>query len=104
LCIYTHYSQRSSFAKLVSTRYSPAALQTKTLGDKMPDSAALSTRFRLYIPKRIRAAANWKAGQKLAFIPKGKGVLLMPVPNLEELRGIAKGANPQDCLDRQDRF
>jgi AbrB family looped-hinge helix DNA binding protein len=79
-------------------------MQTKTFGDKMPDSATLSTRFRLYIPKHIRAAANWKAGQKLAFIPKGKGMLLLPVPEFADLRGIAKGANPQDFRERQDRF
>jgi hypothetical protein len=104
LCIYTHYSRYSSFAKPVSTGYSATAMQTKTFGDNMPDSAALSTRFRLYVQKHIRAAANWKAGQKLAFIPKGKDMLLLPVPEFEDLRGIAKGENQQGFRDRQDHF
>ena len=30
-----------------------------------------------------------------AFIAKGTGVLLVPVPKLEDLRGIAKGADPR---------
>ena len=37
-------------------------------------------------------------------IPKGKGVLLMPVPALEQLAGIAKGAKTQDYRDRKDRY
>jgi hypothetical protein len=31
-------------------------------------------------------------------------VLVMPVPELEELAGIAKGANKGDYRDREDRF
>jgi hypothetical protein len=38
------------------------------------------------------------------FIPKGKAVLLMPVPTLEELQGLAEGANTEDYRDRNDRF
>ena len=38
------------------------------------------------------------------FILKGKGVLLMPVPELEQLVGIAKGARTDDYRDREDRY
>jgi hypothetical protein len=38
------------------------------------------------------------------FIPKGKGVLLMPVPELEQLVDIAKGARKVDYRDREDRY
>jgi len=38
------------------------------------------------------------------FIPKGKGVLIMPVPELSELAGIAKGANTGSYRDREDRY
>jgi len=38
------------------------------------------------------------------FIPKGKGVMVMPVPSLDSLRGIAKDADTSDYRDRSDRY
>ena len=38
------------------------------------------------------------------FIPKGKGVLVMPVPELDQLAGIAKGARKDGCRDRSNRY
>jgi hypothetical protein len=38
------------------------------------------------------------------FIPKGKGVLVVPVPHRDALTGIAEGADPRDYRDRNDRF
>lgn len=69
----------------------------------MSDSATLSSKFQISIPKAVREAQAWKAGQEFVFIPKGKGVLLMPVPRIEDLRGLAKGADPHDYRDRPDR-
>jgi AbrB family looped-hinge helix DNA binding protein len=70
----------------------------------MPDTATLSAKFQISIPKAVRSAYRWKPGQQFAFIPKGTGVLLVPVPEHEELFGIAKGANTDDYRDRQDRY
>lgn len=67
-------------------------------------TATLSSKFQISIPKAIREEQRWQAGQEFVFIPKGKGVLVMPVPGLEELAGIAKGANKDDYRDREDRF
>ena len=39
-----------------------------------------------------------------AFIPKGSGVLLVPVPKLEDLMGIAPNADPDGYRDRNDRY
>jgi AbrB family looped-hinge helix DNA binding protein len=69
----------------------------------MSDTATLSTKFQISIPKTVREARNWKAGQRFAFIPKGAGMLLVPVPEREDLQGIAKGANPEGYRDRKDR-
>ena len=69
----------------------------------MPETATLSAKFQISIPKAIRAAQHWEAGLTFAFIPKGTGVLLVPVPRREALRGIAKGASPTDYRDRTDR-
>jgi len=70
----------------------------------MSDSATLSSKFQISIPKAVREAQGWKAGQEFVFIPKGAGVLLVPVPTLEDLRGIAKGADPTGYRDRRDRY
>jgi AbrB family looped-hinge helix DNA binding protein len=67
------------------------------------DTAKLSAKFQICIPKAIRTARRWRAGQVFAFIPKGKGMLLVPVPKLEELSGLARGAKPKAYRDRTDR-
>lgn len=70
----------------------------------MPDIAKLSSKFQISIPKAVRDVQQWVAGQEFVFIPKGQGVLLMPVPELNELAGIAKGASKTGYRDRQDRY
>lgn len=70
----------------------------------MSDTATLSTKFQISIPKAVRTARKWRAGQEFAFIPKGTGVLLVPVPKPEKLAGIAKGANTDRLRDRDDRY
>jgi len=70
----------------------------------MASTATLSSKFQISVPKAIRDDLHWEAGQQFVFIPKGKGVLLMPVPDLKELAGLARGANTAGYRDRQDRF
>lgn len=70
----------------------------------MSDTATLSAKFQISIPKAVRTARRWKAGQEFAFIPKGTGVLLIPVPELADLAGLAKGAKAKGFRDRNDRF
>ncbi|CAE6777024.1 hypothetical protein R69927_04022 [Paraburkholderia domus] len=66
--------------------------------------ATLSSKFQISIPKEVRDEQHWEAGQEFVFILKGKGVLLMPVPELRQLAGMAKGADTSDYRDRQDRY
>lgn len=70
----------------------------------MAATATLSSKYQISIPKAVREAQHWESGQEFVFIPKGKGVLVMPVPELEQLAGLANGANPEGYRDRQDRF
>jgi len=67
------------------------------------DTATLSAKFQISIPKAVRAARQWKAGQVFAFIPKGEGLLLVPVPKAADLAGLARGAKPGGYRDRSDR-
>lgn len=64
----------------------------------------LSSKLQISIPKAVREAQHWEAGQAIVFLPKGKGVLLMPVPEQVALVGIAKGAATYDVRDRADRY
>jgi AbrB family looped-hinge helix DNA binding protein len=70
----------------------------------MTATATLSSKFQISVPKAIRDDLHWEAGQEFVFIPKGKGVLLMPVPDLKQLSGIARGAKVEGYRDRQDRY
>ena len=68
----------------------------------MAETATLSSKFQISIPRAIRTAQRWEAGLTFAFIPKGTGVLLVPVPAKHEIKGIANGERPDDCRDRSD--
>lgn len=67
------------------------------------DTARLSAKFQISIPKAVRTPRHWLAGQEFAFIPKGEGVLLVPIPKREDLAGLAGGASPEGYRDRADR-
>jgi AbrB family looped-hinge helix DNA binding protein len=69
----------------------------------MKDTAKLSARFQISIPKAVRTARHWQAGQEFAFIPKGSGVLLVPVPTPDELAGSLRGTRAEGYRDRSDR-
>lgn len=70
----------------------------------MAATATLSSKFQISIPKAVRQAHAWKAGQEFAFIPKAGGVMLVPVPQLDDLMGVAPDADPTGYRDRDDRY
>ncbi|AMJ60477.1 AbrB/MazE/SpoVT family DNA-binding domain-containing protein [Bosea sp. PAMC 26642] len=65
--------------------------------------ARLSSKFQISVPKSVRIAQAWQAGQEFVFIPKGTGVLVIPAPELDDLRGVARGARGNGYRDRKDR-
>ena len=69
----------------------------------MPETATLSSKYQISIPKAVRTAQHWEAGLTFAFIPKGTGVLLVPIPKCDDLKGLARGASPSDYRDLTDR-
>ena len=70
----------------------------------MYPTATLSIKYQISIPKSVREEQHWQAGQQFVFIPKGKGMLMMPVPSFDELNGIAKGADASNYRDRNESF
>jgi AbrB family looped-hinge helix DNA binding protein len=69
----------------------------------MSATTTLSSKFQISIPKGVREEQAWQAGQQFVFIPKGKGMLLMPVPELQDLAGMAKNAKSKAHRNRKDR-
>jgi bifunctional DNA-binding transcriptional regulator/antitoxin component of YhaV-PrlF toxin-antitoxin module len=67
------------------------------------NKATLSAKFQISVPVAVRTARRWQAGQEFVFIPKGEGVLMMPVPSAKDLAGVARGANAEAYRDRTDR-
>ncbi len=70
----------------------------------MAATAMLSSKYQLSLPKSVCEQQHWEIGQEFVFIPKGKGVLVIPVPQCEQLAGIAKGAKTKGYRDRKDRY
>jgi AbrB family looped-hinge helix DNA binding protein len=70
----------------------------------MSATAKLSAKFQISIPKEVRDALAWRAGQEFVFIPKGAGVIVMPAPELDDIIGLARGVKDRNFRDRKDRF
>lgn len=66
-------------------------------------TATLSSKFQISVPKDVREALGLKPGQKLAFINTGTGMRLVPQPAVQDLMGIARGANTDGLRDRDER-
>lgn len=66
-------------------------------------SATLSSKFQIVIPKALREQLHLEAGQQFVFVAKGNVINLVPKQDLKQLRGLLKGANPENARDRQDR-
>ena len=70
----------------------------------MSETVTLSTDFVITIPKSVIEAQKWRPGQELTFIRQGGSVMIVAVPNRDELYGIARGADPNGYRDRNDRY
>lgn len=70
----------------------------------MGEAVILSDEFKITIPSDIRDEHDWKPGQEFAFVQDGRSVVLVPVRSAKELRGIARGADPTNYRDRNDRY
>ncbi len=64
----------------------------------------ISTKYQIVIPKPVREHLNLKPKQKLTIIEKDKMLILIPQVPLEELRGIAAGANTDGYREKRDRI
>lgn len=66
-------------------------------------TATISTKFQISIPKRVREQLHIKPGQQFIFIAKGECLELVPKRDLKSVKGILAGANVEKIRDRSDR-
>ena len=65
--------------------------------------ATISSKFQVVIPKAAREHLNLKPKQKLTFVEKDGLLILVPESSLDQLRGIAAGAEIAGYRDKADR-
>ena len=65
-------------------------------------TVTLSSKFQISVPKDIREAMHFKPGQQLTFLRVGNSLRLVPVLKIEDLFGMAKGAQ-EFVRDRSTR-
>ena len=64
----------------------------------------LSSKYQVSIPGAVRERMAWRPGQKIAFIARADGVLMVPIPERGTLAGVARGLDPEGYRDRRDRY
>jgi AbrB family looped-hinge helix DNA binding protein len=67
------------------------------------EETTVSSGYQIVIPKPIRERIGLQQGQKLSAILKGGVIYLVPIPELQELRGVAKGVDVHHVRDEADR-
>lgn len=67
-------------------------------------TATLSSKFQISVPKAVREAMALQPGQQFEIIPMGNILQLVPKKSIKDLRGLARGANPDHHRDREDRY
>ena len=71
---------------------------------KRDDVFVIPEDYRITLPQRIREMPGFERGGKVAWLVKHGSVSLVPVLGLDELRGIARGADTSDLREKTDRF
>ena len=66
--------------------------------------ATISSKFQVVIPKSVREHLNLKPKQKITFVEKDRLLILIPESSLEQLRGIASGADINDFREKSERY
>jgi len=64
----------------------------------------LSPKYQIVIPREVRENLGLEKGQKFAVVVKNGVISLVPVPSLEELRGMAKGIEMREIREDEERI
>ncbi|MFQ6136490.1 MAG: AbrB/MazE/SpoVT family DNA-binding domain-containing protein [Candidatus Hydrothermarchaeales archaeon] len=64
----------------------------------------VSQKFQVVIPRSIRKALQIKPGERIVMLQKGGVVHMIPVGDIGEVKGIAKGVTTRGLRDESERF
>ena len=66
------------------------------------ESTILSNDFQVMIPESILKTLNLQAGQQFICLIKGGIINLIPKRDIQSVRGLLRGANPDNYRDRKE--
>lgn len=67
------------------------------------DTATISSKYQIVIPRAIREKWNVKPGQKVRFIIYGNRLEIVPVRDIKSARGFLKGMSSEIEREEEDR-
>ncbi len=67
------------------------------------DTATISPKYQVVIPRAIREKWNVKPGQKVRFIIYGNRLEIVPVRDIKAARGFLQGMSSDIERDEEDR-
>lgn len=68
------------------------------------ETATLSTKYQLVIPKKTRELLKLRPGMRFNVLAKGRVIYLIPQRPIEDYRGIARGINVEGLREKKDRL
>ena len=68
------------------------------------ESATLSTKYQLVLPRRAREHLGLRPGMKFTVMSKGGVIYLVPERSMREYRGVAAGTRVRAVREKKDRL
>jgi AbrB family looped-hinge helix DNA binding protein len=68
------------------------------------ETATLSTKYQLVLPRRAREHLGLRPGMKFTVMSKGGVIFLVPERPMREYRGLAKGTRKRGLREKKDRL
>jgi AbrB family looped-hinge helix DNA binding protein len=68
------------------------------------ETATLSTKFQLVLPRGARERLGLRPGMKLTVIDKGGVIFLIPERPIASYRGVARKTSPRGLREKKDRL
>jgi AbrB family looped-hinge helix DNA binding protein len=68
------------------------------------ETATLSTKFQLVLPRGARERLGLRPGMKLTVIDKGGVIFLIPERPIASYHGVARKTSPRGLREKKDRL
>ena len=67
-------------------------------------TVTVSPKYQVVIPNEVRSRLKLKPGQKVVVLEKDGIVHIVPVKNIKEMKGFAKGVDTENLRDEHDHL